>query len=99
MRFYQRIGFRIIACAVLIVTAVAIVLTWYIEKRSKEALRERESAALFDETNLRFREVSAEIQTLREDAVGLVDVPPLRKMQWGEQFRRGESPYPPPLNG
>src|SRR4051794_36184655 len=89
MRFYQKIRFRLIAGTVLLVLAVAVLLTWHIQGVSREVLRKHEFEHLFDKTNLRFREVSAEIQTLREDITGLVNGPAVRRLQWAQQYRRG----------
>jgi signal transduction histidine kinase/CheY-like chemotaxis protein len=95
MRFYQKIGFRFIVGAVLLVLAVAVVLTVYIRKLSRGALQQQEYTDLFDETNLRFREMSAEIQMLREDVVALVNMPSVRRLQWGLHYERGWIPQAP----
>jgi signal transduction histidine kinase/DNA-binding response OmpR family regulator len=88
MRFYQKIRFRLIVGAVLLVLAVAGLLLWRIQGLSEKVLEQQEYVDLFDETNLRFREMSAEIQALREDVVGLVNVPSVRTLQWAIHFER-----------
>jgi signal transduction histidine kinase/DNA-binding response OmpR family regulator len=89
MRFYHKIGFRFIVGAVVLVSAGTGVLAWRIQDISKEVLRKQDSADLFDETNLRFREVLADIQTLREDVIGLVNVPSVRQLQWALHYEKG----------
>jgi len=86
MRFYQKLRFRITICAVLLVTAVALLLTLWIQDLDKEVLRKHAVDAQLDETSLRFREVSAEIQVLRGDAVALANAGPVRGVQWAKQY-------------
>src|SRR5262249_41851319 len=88
MRFYQRILFRLIAGAVLLVSAVAVLLTLVIPDRSKEVLRQREGAAVFHEADLRLRAISAQIETLRTDVTGLVNDYSMRRFQWAEYWAR-----------
>ena len=78
MRFYQKLRFRFTMCAVLLVTAVAFLLTFFIQEKAKEVLFKQEVDAQLDETSLRFREVSAEVQVLRGDAVALANVGSVR---------------------
>jgi signal transduction histidine kinase/CheY-like chemotaxis protein len=82
MRFYQTLRFRMIVGTALLVLGVTVLLTLYIQRRSKDVLRKLEFEDVFDEANLRFREMSAEIQTLREDVVSLVNTPSVRRLQW-----------------
>jgi signal transduction histidine kinase/CheY-like chemotaxis protein len=89
MRFYQKIRFRLIVGAVVLVLAVAVLLTWYNQSLAKDVLRKREMVDLFDETNLRFREISMEILTLRGDMAGLVNGASVRRLQWAAHFEKG----------
>ncbi len=91
MWFFQRIRFRIIVGAILLVAAVLsirlYIQNWYIEEFRKRAYVE-----LIDETNLRAREISSELQTLGEGVVGLVNVPSVRAFQWRTQLCRKLAP-------
>ena len=98
MRFYQTLRFRITICAVLLVTSVAVVLTYFIQDLDKEVLRKHEVDAQLDETSLRFREVSAEVQVVRMDAVALVNASPVRGVQWAKRHFLGDMEFTPPPN-
>ena len=98
MRFYQKLRFRFTVTAVLLVTAVAILLTSFIQGMAKEVLYKHEVDAQLDETSLRFREVSAEIQVLRGDAVAIAGAAPVRGVQWAKRHEHGEMPeFKPPV--
>jgi PAS domain S-box-containing protein len=99
MPFYNKLGFRFTAGTILLFTAAATLLILYIQDQSKAVLRQQAIGELFDETNLRFREVAAELQALREDVVKLVNEPSVRALQWREHHERNLMPpgsRPPP---
>jgi PAS domain S-box-containing protein len=88
MRIYQRIRFRLIFGAVLLVSAGALLPTLYSRQASKKVLRQHAEEALIRETSLVCSLMSAQTQMLSGDVVGLANNSELRRFRWVDLFEQ-----------
>lgn len=89
MRFYQKIRFRLTIGAVLLVAAVALLLTWSSQHLSKKVLQRQATLALIRETRLICLAMAAQTQMLSGDAKGLSTNQEFRTFRWVDLYNKG----------